>query len=164
MTNTISVSYDYITRSADIEIVGSRDAWRAARRACQDSFGETEITGQMSLRMPWWAFLGCLNEIEYYAKRHKVPIDYAGGAVERLAQSKDAVARYESARIGVGPSEGEVRTALGTTGFRRELTAEQGRNVSRMMALPSAATFFRSWRRQNDGSAFLLRPKAYPGD
>ena len=93
------------------------------------------------MRIPWWAFLGCLGEIEYYAGRYGVPIQYTDEAAGRIQQSKDAVAQYEQAKAGVGPSEQEVVQALREVGFERELTDQQRRNVGRMMALPSAATF-----------------------
>lgn len=141
MDNTVRISYDAGTRSADICIEGSVDAWKAIRRVCQDSFGDTDLTGSTSLRLPWWAFLGCLSEIEYYAKRYSVSISYTNEAESRLRQSQNSVAQYEQAKAGIGPSEEEIEAQLRTIGFQRELTSEQRRNVSRMMALTSAATF-----------------------
>ncbi|MEM9619371.1 MAG: DEAD/DEAH box helicase [Pseudomonadota bacterium] len=141
MSNSVNIAYDEKTRSAIVEVVGSDEAWRSIRRVCQDTFGETDLTSQNSLQMPWWAFLGCLNEIEYYAKRHLVDIVHTEQAAERLEQSRSAVAQYEDAKSGVGPSEEKIRAELSSKNFLRELTQEQARNVSKMMALPSAATF-----------------------
>ncbi len=141
MSRAVRISYDETSRSALVEVEGSEDTWRSIRRVCQDSFGETDVTGQTSLEMPWWAFLGCLDEIEYYANRYQVPLEHSQDAAKRLQQSKAAVAQYEEAKTGVGPSEAEIFTELASKRFLRELTEEQARNVSRMMALPSAATF-----------------------
>lgn len=141
MGNAVNISYEGEARYASISVDGSRRAWSSIRRVCQDSFGETDIIGPTSLRIPWWAFLGCLDEIEYYAGRYGLPVKYSDEAASRVQHSKDAVAQYVQAKAGLGPSEQEVVQALRELGFERELTDQQRRNISRMMALHSAATF-----------------------
>ncbi|WJY21578.1 DEAD/DEAH box helicase [Fontisubflavum oceani] len=141
MDKSITVDYDSKQRFAKVEVFGPASAWRAVRRICQDSFADANITSKQSVSIPWWSFLGCLNEIEYQARRFDLPLRYTDAAAEHLAHSQQAIDQYDQARLGIAQSEKDVAENLRKTGFVRSLTHHQLRNVTRIISLPSAATF-----------------------
>jgi len=97
------------------------------------------------ITMPWWNFVslrGALaNIFTTYELKHGVGYSVSEKARELLLQSTRAANGYTHA-IENGPIPDEtLRTYLRDAGFKRELTAMQMRNVTKMVALPSAATF-----------------------
>ena len=137
----VFISYNDQNRSASIRVEGCERAWQAIRRVCQDTIGDVDLTGANSLSLPWWALLGCLDEIEYHVRRNRASIVFQGDVESRLNASRAAVAAYEKAKSLGGLSREEVSDRLLEGGFERSLTDEQIRNVCKIAALPAAATF-----------------------
>lgn len=98
-----------------------------------------------SIAMPWWNFValrGSLSSIfKTYGLKNGVGYEVGPKARELLLQSTKAALGYAKA-IENGPLPVEdIRSYLQEAGFARELTPMQLRNVSKMAALPAAATF-----------------------
>lgn len=97
------------------------------------------------ISMPWWNFAslrGALfNILTTYELRKDVGYSVSPKARDLLLQSTRSVNGYTKA-IDIGPVDAEsLRSYLRDVGFKRELTDMQMRNVTKMAALPSAATF-----------------------
>lgn len=97
------------------------------------------------ISIPWWNFAamrGSLSTIiNTYELKYGVGYEVSAKAAELLKQSTRAASEYSQA-IERGPVDAEaLRSYLREAGFSRELTTMQIRNVCKMAALPSAATF-----------------------
>lgn len=115
-----------------------------ARLALDHTPNARRVDGR-SITMPWWNFAamrGSLATIlNTYELRHGKGFVVSVEAAELLRQSTRAASDYTQA-VERGPVDAEtLRSHLRDTGFARELTPMQIRNVCKMVALPAAATF-----------------------
>lgn len=104
-------------------------------------------TGQV-LVLPWWNFVALRRQLQEilttYELRLNVGFQVSEQAAELLRRSTRVAAGYVDATRAVELDEADLRGRLADIGFgagRRDLSAEQVRNVRRMAALPAAATF-----------------------
>jgi hypothetical protein len=145
MASELTVSYDEDERLAQLTLTGPAKAWPPIRRVCQDASEQTEIVDDSSLKMPWWAFLGCREEVEYQAKRFDVVLKAEGLAIEKLAQAENVEAQYEAAIKAQPLAHDIVEARLAALKFKRavekKLTSEQSRNIAKLVSLPSGAAF-----------------------
>lgn len=172
MANELVVSYDREHRRAVIEFFGNDGVWPRIRRVCQDTSDQCEIAGPTSLRLPWWTFLAARGEIEFLAKRYSFKIAAGEGASEKLAEAEDVTRRYDAAIKASPTPEVDVLKILTAAKFARPLTAEQMRNIRKLTAWVSGATFsvpgagkttealaLYSFRREKDSRLLVVCPK-----
>lgn len=141
MANELVVSYERESRRATLEYSGEANIWPRVRRSCQDKSDQCEIVGPLSLRLPWWTFLAARPDLEFLAKRYGFNLRAGAGAQDKLTEAQDVTRRYEAA-IKAPPTDiKELKKKLSNVGFTRPLTSEQERNISRLTAWTSGATF-----------------------
>jgi SNF2 family DNA or RNA helicase len=91
--------------------------------------------------LPWWTFLAARADLEFLAARYKFTIKAGSGAQEKLNEADDVTRRYNEA-IKASPTDTEVlKIRLAKQGFVRPLTQEQLRNIRKLTAWASGATF-----------------------
>lgn len=139
-------------RAADLSACLSWDVdddvqpWPAMiQRMAMDHTPNAKQEDSRFISMPWWNFAslrGALfNILTTYELKSGVGYVASAKARELLLQSTKAAIGYTKA-IDNGPVDAEtLRAYLREAGFKRELTPMQMRNVTKMAALPSAATF-----------------------
>lgn len=119
-------------------------AWAHARLLLLETTTTAEHLGGECLTVPWWEFAPVLPKIQFI--KHLFP----GLVVEADERSRELIRRSVKATESVQAApEGDVIAeetlldALREIGWSRErvLTANQIRNVLRLVALPNAATF-----------------------
>lgn len=172
MANELVVSYERESRRTTLEYTGEPSVWPRIRRACQDKSEQCEIAGLSSLRLPWWTFLAARGDIEYLAKRYNFAITAGFGAHDKLAEAEDITRRYEEAKKAPPIDIATLKERLHEAGFRRGLTDEQERNVSKLTAWASGATFsvpgagkttealaLYAYRRKPDSRLLVVCPK-----
>src|SRR5690349_8732763 len=97
MTSDLVISYDNEKRVARLSFTGEGRAWSAIRRVCQDRSQQTELIGGAGLTLPWWAFLGCRNDLNYLAHRHSFGIRADESAQDKLVEADRTAHQYRSA-------------------------------------------------------------------
>jgi SNF2 family DNA or RNA helicase len=128
------------------EMADDKQAWPALiRRLAMDHTQNAKQEDGRALSMPWWNFValrGSLQDIlSTYELKLGVGYQVSEVAKELLQKSRRAATGYENAVNLVPVDTEELRSQLREIGFARELSQEQARNVSKMAALPAAATF-----------------------
>ena len=97
------------------------------------------------LSLPWWSFASLRNQLLEVFKGYGLApgstLEITQSAVDLLRQSKRVADGYNLATSAVAVAEADLRSKLDEIGFRRSLSPEQARNVRKIAALPSAATF-----------------------
>lgn len=95
--------------------------------------------------LPWWSFASLRNQLLEIFKSYSLALgsslEITPTAADLLRQSKRAADGYNLATSAVAIAEADLRSKLAEIGFRRSLSPEQARNVCKIAALPSAATF-----------------------
>ncbi len=101
--------------------------------------------GAWRISLPWWSFIALRQNLFQIFSGYGLALgrDVVVGdkAAEYLRQSKRAVDSYNAALQARVSPEVDLRKRLRDIGFERELSTEQARNISRIAALPAAATF-----------------------
>lgn len=144
------LSIDY--RAADLNAVlawgeGDDDQdWPSlVRRLAMDHTQNAKQESARVLALPWYNFValrGSLQNIfKTYGLRVGAGLVVSDAAKTLLQQSTKAANGYDNAITQKGIDEAILRKELAEIGFARTLSPEQCRNVSKMAALPSAATF-----------------------
>jgi SNF2 family DNA or RNA helicase len=97
------------------------------------------------MSLPWWSFASLRNQLlEVFKGFGLAPgstLEITQQAADLLRQSKRTADGYNLATSAVAVAEADLRSKLNEIGFRRSLSPEQARNVCKIAALPSAATF-----------------------
>lgn len=97
------------------------------------------------ISLPWWSFVALRNPLlEIFKGYGLTPGDSLAisvPAAEMLRQSKRSADGYTLATNAHTIPEADLRARLSELGFTRSLSPEQIRNVSKIAALPAAATF-----------------------
>jgi len=146
----ISLEYDSRTREG---VLGSSEdcppgAWADVRRVfeevCPDA---TNVDGQ-TLRVPWWSILAFRGDIGYVFSRvrstHGIEVRLSSQAKGLLEEARERAASYValSSPDLESMDSAEISQVLSEKGFTgRRLTAEQTRNVTKLLRLLSGATF-----------------------
>ncbi|WP_370601222.1 SNF2-related protein [Pseudomonas nitroreducens] len=97
------------------------------------------------ISLPWWSFVALRGQLlEIFKGFGLTPGNglYIGAAAAQLLrQSKRSADGYTLATTAHVIPEADLRARLKEIGFNRDLSREQARNVSKIAALPAAATF-----------------------
>ncbi|MCY1266711.1 hypothetical protein D9M68_165980 [compost metagenome] len=144
------LSIDY--RSQDLAAVLSWDAadeaapWRPLiSRLVFDNSSAGKQEGPLQIALPWWSFVALRGDMQAifsaYGLRPGSGLRLGDQARDLLLKSKRSTDGYAVAKSAQLISEAELRSKLKAIGFTRDLSPEQARNVSRIAALPAAATF-----------------------
>jgi SNF2 family DNA or RNA helicase len=111
---------------------------------CLEVSDEAERQSVTSVTLPWWSFLGIRQEIleVISAFNLKAGIDFklSSAASEKLNEAR---VRHDSFSENQPPpmSKDKLLAELKNTGFERNLTNEQVRNVLKLLKRPNGATF-----------------------
>lgn len=97
------------------------------------------------ISLPWWSFVALRNQLLEIFKGYGLTpgesLVISLSAAEMLRQSKRSADGYTLATTAHTIPEADLRARLSELGFARSLSPEQARNVSKIAALPAAATF-----------------------
>ncbi len=115
------------------------------RRLVFDRADDVAQEDAYHLSLPWWSFTSLrgqfLEVFKIYGLALGSALEITQPAAALLRQSKRVADGYHLATSAVAVGEADLRSKLEEIGFRRSLSAEQARNVCKIAALPSAATF-----------------------
>ncbi|AEG58671.1 helicase domain protein [Desulforamulus ruminis DSM 2154] len=112
--------------------------WRLLGRIVADNVGEFS-TQSDSIIFAWRYFLAFKKELAIYAKSHNIGIRFSPD-VKCLLESANT-ASYQYALKCKPLDEAILISKLREAGFKRTLTSNQLRNLSKLASLPSSATF-----------------------
>ncbi len=135
------IDYGKDHRTALLKIVDGQEGWSQIKRACEDLSDQVQIMGPNTLEMPWWAFLSARNSIRYHIRRHTLSLEISEAAKEFLQKSLDREKAYGKRIHFEELSNEQLTERLRMLGFERELTAEQLRNLKKLLKFPATATF-----------------------
>lgn len=141
MANELIVQYERGTRLATLDYRGDAFVWPRIRRACQDKSDQCELLGSSGLRLPWWTFLAARPDLDFLASRYDFVISAEVDAQEKLREAEDITRQYNHAIDAPATDAELLRSKLALYRFSRPLTAEQLRNVRKLTAWASGATF-----------------------
>lgn len=117
----------------------------ALRRLAFDRSEDAAQENAWTISLPWWGFASARSQVFKLFTGHGLQLgkdfEVSLDARTLLTNSKRALDSHESAKKALSIPEAELRTRLRESGFGRELSPEQARNVGRLAALPAAATF-----------------------
>lgn len=115
------------------------------RRLIFDHTDDAAQEDAYHISLPWWTFVSLRNQLlevfKGYGLAPGITLDITQSAASLLRQSKRAADGYYLAASAVAIVDADLRSKLKEIGFRRTLSPEQARNVCKIAALPSAATF-----------------------
>lgn len=125
-------------------VYGNPAAWAQARLIVLERATTAKLAGGECLEIPWWEFAPILPRLRSLTQRFpdiKVVVDERTSTLIRRAN--DAAFQLENIGSTREVSEAELVRVLKSVGFARAttLTANQIRNVRRLIALPNGATF-----------------------
>lgn len=128
------------------EEADERAPWvEIVRRLIFDHIDDAAKEGPYQISLPWWGFVSLRNQLleifKSYGLTPSSGLSIGKIAADLLRQSKRSTDSYNQATTAPGIEEAELRSKLKEAGFQRVLSAEQARNVSKIAALPAAATF-----------------------
>jgi SNF2 family DNA or RNA helicase len=130
-------------------------AWEAAdmqapwleiiRRLIFDHTDDATQENAHRITLPWWSFVALRNQLlEVFQGYDLGPgkgLLIGAEASDLLKQSKRSADGYNQATTAPALDENILCEKLKQIGFKRNLSPEQSRNVQKIAALPSAATF-----------------------
>jgi SNF2 family DNA or RNA helicase len=115
------------------------------RRLIFDHADDAAQEDGYNVSLPWWSFASLRNKLLEVFKGYGLALgstlEITQTAADLLRQSKLTADGYSLATSVAAVVEADLRKKLVEIGFRRNLSPEQARNVCKIAALPSAATF-----------------------
>lgn len=122
--------------------------------------------------MPWWAFLSCRQAVAYVIRKYGITPTVDPNTKQLLKNATISRNSYEASIQNNAATLDNVTNRLVEKGFIRQLTDEQLRNVSKLVRLPSGATFsvpgagkttealaFYYYKKSKDTRLFIVAPK-----
>lgn len=134
---------DYVPSEqlARLELSGHPTTWAEIRSLCEERSSEVENTSSTVMTIPWWGFLSCRKAIAYVLERHGVEFAPTSQAESLLLSALSNEKHFQSALKASPRNPIDLSRTLLASGFKRPLTKEQLRNVSKLASLPAGATF-----------------------
>lgn len=111
------------------------------KRTLADKTQDLHTPSKLEFDVPWWSLLSVLSDVHEILKGYKVTPEVTPGAKDQLQKAKERRASYKDAEKAEPIDESDLKARLDATGFTRILTAEQIRNVCKLVPLPAGATF-----------------------
>lgn len=137
----LSIRYIPDTHMAQLSMEMQSPAWGEIRRICLENTKDVYVESGNSLQIPWWAFLNCKNALRLTFRKYKLSVQTDPVAAKLIKDSLKKSANYrEASNAGPVPQK-EVISKLSNIGFKRNLSPEQLRNVSKLASLTAGATF-----------------------
>lgn len=118
-----------------------QDVWPAVRRIVEDNTNESQILSSTSLSIPVWVFLRLSKDLGYILAFHNTKFEIDPLATQLLAQARQRDDLYQTINKCKPFDEALITKKLEEKEFKRKLTAFQLLNVSKLLPLPSGATF-----------------------
>lgn len=119
-------------------------AWAQTRLIVLERSEAARLAGGECIELPWWEFAPILPRLRNITQLFpKLAITVDDRTRELIARSNEAVTRISDVASISEISERELLSVLDEVGFKRarKLTRHQRRNVQRLVAIPSGATF-----------------------
>src|SRR3989344_2919771 len=138
---TLTVEYIPDRRHACLTLSDGGPAWNDICQACYDRTVEVQEIGPLSISLPWWAFLNARTAVSFYVKRYSLEVEFDAEARRLLQKSKSRADDYRRAIASEPVPEADIRKRLKEAGFERQLTDQQLKNVCKLVAMDSGATF-----------------------
>lgn len=138
---TLTIEYLTHQRHARLSLDEDTAAWSDIKQACYDRSTEVRELGPLAISLPWWTFLNTRAAVRFYVGRYSLEVKLDAEARGLLRKSKDRANEYNCAVASEPVSEEDIRKRLKQVGFARELTDKQLRNVCKLVAMDSGATF-----------------------
>lgn len=115
------------------------------KRVAFDHSTDTRLDSATMVSMPWWAFAGARTEFLQVFKAHRLQqgdgLVVTPAATDLLQRSRRVADDYYQAAAAEPLASEVLRERLEALGFDRTLSDKQERNVTKLAALPAAATF-----------------------
>ena len=115
------------------------------RRLALDATEDAAQEGAWRVSMPWWCFAAARDRFLAVFKGYNLhpgeSLEISADATEFLRRSRLAAQGYSLACEAAAIPPVSLRARLAEVGFRRDLSPEQTRNIGRLAAIPSGATF-----------------------
>jgi len=137
------VKISYISESYSVEIVtdSHNQAWAEIRRVCEENAVEIIVPSDRNIVMPWWSFLSSVNGINLIVKKYNLPLTLDENVKKYLLLAQETRKQFKNTLNSKPVSEHFITDKLEAIGFKRKLTPEQLRNVTKLYSLPGGATF-----------------------
>lgn len=115
-------------------------SWLQIKSHYNQISGQAEVF-QDSIELPWHSFISNLAILVDFSSLYNIALQFSPKAKELLEES--AKFKHELANLDSKPglSNDEVQRKLSSIGFKRNLTQEQKRNLSKLSKLQFGATF-----------------------
>lgn len=144
-------------------------AWLpVVRRLALDTSEDAKQTGPWEITMPWWGFASAREKFSSIFKGYSLSLgaglEIGPEAAALLRNSRRSAEGYAAAMGAVSIPPAVLLKRLSGIGFRRPLSPEQGRNVGRLAAIPSGATFSVPGAGKTTEALATFFFKADPGD
>ncbi|WP_131541920.1 DEAD/DEAH box helicase [Nioella sediminis] len=143
------LSFDYVEKD-ELAVLrwsddDTREKWqKLIVSICLEASDSAEFSSSNALTLPWWTFLAVRGEvlsvISAFGLKAGQDFGISGEAVERLNHSRKMQESFLSEAT-QDLSERELKERLEAVGFERTLTPEQVRNVAKLLARSSGASF-----------------------
>lgn len=137
----LTITLDGMTQSVCVQASETEDAWPQIRRAIQDRTAEANISSAERLSMPVWAFLRVRKDVGYVLQKYRVSFITDEPIRKLLERARERETLFDMARETKPIDARDVDLRLAEAGFCRNLTKFQLRNVCKLAALPSGASF-----------------------
>lgn len=137
----LRIRYDSGLQTVELDMSTDVEAWPKVRRVFEESGQGVTVISAFSLRLPVWSFLGNRKALGYVVRRCGIKLELDADTKDLLEASIRNENAFLTAAAAVPANMDDLQTGLCRAGFNRRLTAEQVRNVSRLVALPAGATF-----------------------
>lgn len=115
--------------------------WPFVLASIQENSEEISMVGLHTVRLPVWAFLSCRTNIGYVLQQRNIQYSMDDDTKKILANAMIHANDYEVTNQLKPLPEDELVEILSRKGFTRNLTVHQKRNLSKLCALNSGATF-----------------------
>lgn len=137
----LSINYLNETHSVVVSTERPTQSWNEIKRACEENSIEVDVSSDTSLNLPWWSFLACIRAINIVAKKNGLSITMDANIKMHLIATKKKQLDYKASKDALPVNKDVIKKNLSAQGFKRELTNEQLRNVSKLYPLKGGATF-----------------------
>jgi SNF2 family DNA or RNA helicase len=144
MAPVLNIDYDSTDRRAVLACPTEQadsEWFTLLKRALGDYTSAVVSTSPNVIAVPWWLLLGSRIAVQEIRSTYGVDIRPSAEASRHLQAAALRRVGYEQAARATPVSEEAMYASLSAAGFQRQLTPEQIRNVTKLAALPSAATF-----------------------
>lgn len=137
----LSLRYDPERRTAIMSVPADSQTWQRIARSIREQSTFASAIGALQIELPWWEFLRCRDAMGHHLRAAGWVLDADDTTRRELGQARERDRQYESAKVSSPLDESAVKARLAVSGFTRNLTAEQMRNVRKLASMPAAATF-----------------------